>query len=185
MPTTMVCPACWGAKKDRSRRLCKYCSAEGTVPDQQLSDNFSLSEMLYSPTAVRASIPNDPTPEQVQHLAAVCHYLLEPIRVKFGPLHINSGLRQPELNAAIGGSSKTSAHQLGYAADLIPMAHGSSLKSVVDWVISFGIAYDQVIYEGTWVHVGLVSPDGTVRKQALMMFGGKYSPYDPKDPRVV
>ena len=52
-----------------------------------------------------------------------------------------------------------------------------------------GVKLDQVIYERTWVHVGLLNPrDKQKRGQALSMFvvGGKatYEPFDPKDSRI-
>jgi len=157
-----------------------------------LSPHFALSEILFSPTAVRDHIANDPDPavNDEQHLARLCNDLLEPVRNEFDALHVNSGLRRPLLNAHIAGSASVSAHMFGWAADVVPIRNGVTLKAIVDWVIASNLRYDQVIYEGTWVHLALFAPNGTAqRKQALMMFpdaSGKpqYSPYLPNDPRV-
>ena len=56
--------------------------------------------------------------------------------------------------------------------------------------VDAGLPYDQYIYEGTWVHVGVEYPEtGAQRGENLMAFpaGGKmaYFPYNPNDARVV
>lgn len=181
----MLCPRCWGSKVSRASLKCANCNGSGVIPDVQLSKNFALSEMLFSNTAVRRQIPNDPTQEQVAYLKMVCDFMLEPVRGKFGVTHVNSGYRSIDLNEALGSASPTSVHPKAFAADFIPMATGVTLKAIVEWIRKSNIVYDQVIYEGTWVHLSLYSPDKRQRKQSLMMFGGKYFPYDPKDHRVV
>ena len=188
----MVCPRCWGSKVQYLKKVCKkceLCSATGSVPDQKLTKNFFLSEFVASQTAIRNRIANEPTPEHVENLKALCEEILEPLRAFAGPIHVNSGLRVPELNAALSGSSGTSAHQSANASDLNPLK--KSIKECMDWLVKSKLKYDQAIYEGTWLHVGRLSPAGKVRQQALMMFPspktGKpaYSLYDPKDQRVV
>ena len=96
----------------------------------------------------------------------------------------------PELNAAIGGSSGTSAHQTADAVDLDPLK--KTIKECMDWLVASKLKYDQVIYEGTWLHIGRLHPTTRkMRAQNLMMFPSKktgapvYSPYDPSDQRVV
>lgn len=188
----MLCPNCWGHKSelDGSGNTCAVCNGTGVIADQQLSDHFHLSEFLYSETAVRKGIPNNPTPTIVLGLIEVARDLLEPIRAKFGAIHINSGYRSPALNAALSGSSKTSVHPLGHAADIKAVADDVTRKMIVDFVIEADLPYDQIIFEGTWVHAGRRAPDEvSVRKEKIMMFpspGGApvYSPYDPNDPRV-
>src|SRR5258708_18532853 len=200
MDNQFLCPRCWGHKSDPSDTRdctycnpCSYCIGQGTITDIQLSENFKLSELLSSQTAVRLSIPNDPAPEVLQSLTNVAVTLLEPIRKALGPLHIDSGYMSVDLNKAIGGVS-TSAHCLGKAADIVPKAPGITRKHVADWAISNIKEFDQIIFEGTWIHIahnakkeyelsGHVSfkPD---RRQVLMMFKGRYFEYDPNDPRV-
>lgn len=186
----MMCPRCWGSKvQPPSYKLtCGYCVGVGVTADVKLSKNFWLSEFLQSQTAVRLKISNDPTQEHIRRLGIVANELLEPMRAEFGAIRINSGLRRVSLNSAIGGSSTTSMHVEAWAADINPLK--AKLKEVVDWAIAKKLPYDQIIFEGTWIHVGRYSPKGTVRKQALMMFPGpggkpKYYAYNPKDPRVL
>jgi hypothetical protein len=88
-------------------------------PQLQLSPHFKLFEFVISETAERKAIYNRPSDEIIARLRTLCESILEPARQQLGPLHINSGYRSPELNAAIGGSS-TSAHMIGYAADVVP-----------------------------------------------------------------
>lgn len=198
----MLCPQCWGLQAQTPGpdcvhcNPCPHCSGAGVVEDIQLSEHFRLSEMLASETAVRRHIPNVPGPGIQQNMADVTTKLLEPIRKEFGPIHISSGFRSSELNNKVGGSFN-SAHILGKAADISSMDKSITRKMLVDWVLSNNISFDQIIFEGTWVHIahnakldsnaigaaslGVFQPN---RKQALMRIGNSYLPYDPKDPRV-
>lgn len=133
-------------------------------PNMQLSPHFRLFEFVISETAERRGIDNTPTDQIVARLRTLCQQILEPARVALGPLHINSGYRSAALNAAIGGSS-TSAHMLGYAADVVPFS--TTKLAFAKWVKAHG-AFDQIILEfGTiaepaWIHV---SCDPRARKE--------------------
>ena len=188
----MLCPGCWGSRTTPSSPdPCATCTGTGVFADAQLSPHFLLSEMLRSQTAVRKHLSNAPTPGHLANLRRLCHELLEPIRTEWGPLRINSGLRLPAVNGSIAGAARRSAHEEGWAADFVPLKAGVTLKQIVDWIIASPLTYDQVIYEGTWVHIARFSPDGTREaKQKLMMFPDSrgravYSPYDSMDPRVM
>jgi zinc D-Ala-D-Ala carboxypeptidase len=180
---TMICPRCWGALHDAGGAPCDYCGGHGVTADEAVSPHFMLSELLVSEAAARLGIPNDPPPAVVAALRELAQDLLEPVRSRFGAIRITSGYRSPALNAAIGGSP-TSVHQLGHAADLNPAVKGITRKQVIEFVLSGEAPFDQVIHEGTWCHVARRSPARTMRREALMMFGGKYAPYDAGDPRV-
>lgn len=187
----MLCPHCWGSKTEPGQPTvtCTLCSGTAFQPDLTLSPHFMLSEMVYSDTAVRQHISNDPEGWVVSNLHDVCNDILELIRSEFGPIHVNSGYRGVVLNAALHGSSKTSVHPLGLAADLIAKDQNVTRKMIIDFVIKAKLPYDQVIFEGTWVHVGRRAPDmKSVRGIALQMFPGPdgiphYEPYDPMDLR--
>lgn len=180
---TMICPQCWGSKKF-SGGPCNYCSANGYCADLQLSANFWLNEMLKSDTAVRKGISNAPTPVEVAHCQTLCQELLQPIREGYGTVIVTSGIRMPALNSIIGGSA---AHPSGFAADI--HSPNGTRKALVDYIVKkFGNKmFDQVIFEGTWVHISRHSPDGTrTRGEVLATFdaGKSYVQYDPNDPRV-
>lgn len=192
--SNFICPSCWGLKVIGTAKItedpykvlmpdpCTVCKGAGTLPDISLSAHFMFSEMVNSYTAARLGIDNDPSSFIISDLKLVCDTLLEPIRAEFGPIHIDSGYRSEALNKAIGGST-TSAHCYGMAADI--NVAGTSRKYIMEWIIEHLPTYDQVIFEGTWVHIAHhKNGPATNRKQNLMMFAGKYSPYDPKDSRI-
>lgn len=118
----------------------------------QLSEHFTLEELSFSSTAVAHGIFNVPPPDVKEHMRALAAGL-EAIRAFLGhPLHIDSGYRSPALNMAVRGAA-TSAHTTGYAADFICPAFGSPLAIAQAIVARSGLKFDQLIQEGTWVHV--------------------------------
>lgn len=176
----MDCPRCWGKTKD-----CGKCKGSGKVADRHLSPHFKLSELLESGTARSKGLSNEPTAAIEANLEKLCKEALEPIREKVGPLKINSGYRSDAVNLAVGGST-TSAHSFGLAADLHP---AGGCKKLMNDIIASGVKLDQIIFERTWVHVGLLHPKTKAqREQKLSMFmvGGKatYEQYNPNDSRI-
>jgi len=69
------------------------------------------------------------------------------------------------------GSKDTSAHVLGFACDFICPAFGTPLE-ICKAIEASGIRFDQLIEEGTWVHLSI---DPRMRQQVLTMRNGKYS----------
>jgi hypothetical protein len=138
-----------------------------------LSANFTLEALVFSETAVRRGLANDPNDEQIANLTELAQ-TLERVVLLFGfPLHIHSAFRSAKVNAAIGGSSH-SAHMDGYAADFTCEQFGSPL-AVCQAIASSGIPYDQLIQEGGihgWTHIS-VAP--ALRKELLTAHfeGGK------------
>jgi hypothetical protein len=131
---------------------------------EYLSNHFSLAEMTV--TAHR-SIDNDPPPEIVTVLRDTAERM-EHVRDLLGqPIHINSAYRSPALNAAVGGVSN-SAHMTGHAADFICPGFGTPLEVCRELQAS-GIMFDQVIAEGTWVHLSCAP---TMRRQVLTKSAG-------------
>lgn len=134
--------------------------------DEKLTEHFALSELVASQTAARRQIDNTPSPAIVKNLTRTAQ-LLERVRVLLGskPILISSGYRSPTLNEAVGGA-KTSAHMQGLAADFTCPGFGTPLD-ICHRLASLGVEFDQLIQEGTWVHIGL-SPDGQKpRRQVL------------------
>jgi hypothetical protein len=61
------------------------------------------------------------------------------------------------------GGADNSAHILGLAADFhVP---GLSLTDAAQAIITAGVEYDQLIFEGQWLHIGLST--GKPRNQLL------------------
>ena len=127
-----------------------------------LSAHFSLDELTQSETALRKGIANVPDAETIENLKILAQGL-ERVRALLGhPMYITSAYRGPKLNSAIGGS-KTSAHVEGFAADFVCPGFGSP-KDVCKAIRDSDIDFDQLIYEGTWVHFS-VAP--AMRKSIL------------------
>lgn len=140
-----------------------------------LSPHFTLEEMTLSQTAVRRGIDNTPPADVVERLRKLCVEILEPARAALGPLKISSGYRSKKLNVAVGGST-TSAHCLGYAADVLPLR--VTKMEFARWVKQ-NCKFDQLILEfGTeqepaWIHI---SCDPRNRGQVLRATSKGYSP---------
>jgi len=130
----------------------------------QLSPHFALSEFLSSQTATRLKIPNGPTAAEIEAMRLLCIHVLEPVREHYGvPVRISSGFRSQALNDATPGSSNTSQHRKGEAAD-IEIA-GVSNVDLAQWIHAH-LNYDQLILEfytpgqpsSGWVHVSYREP---------------------------
>lgn len=123
----------------------------------QLSKDFYLSEFIKSQTAERFGLDNTPNQTVINNLKLLTDKVLQPIRDHFKkPVIISSGYRSLSVNNAVG-SSKTSQHILGQAADFeIPSIDNFELAL---W-IKDNLNYDQLILEfytggnSGWVHVG-------------------------------
>lgn len=128
-----------------------------------LSEHFHLDEFTHSQTAIRKAIPNIPSPEIMGNLKDVADGM-EKVRALLGnkPITVSSGYRSPKLNAAVKGS-ETSAHMLGHACDFICPSYGKPID-IVKKIQASDIDFDQVIQEGTWVHISF---DPKNRKQVL------------------
>lgn len=165
------CPRCWGPCGP-----CDRCDGKGRIPDVQLSPHVTLAQLVASSTARARKLRNDPDPLQLRRMRDLANQLIEPVWARWGPLLITSGLRLPAVNAAVGSAS-TSAHIVGWAADVKPPA-GVSYDDVFAWLAASSLSFDQAIHEGTWIHLGLRRPgSGEQRRQLLRMVGGKYSPW--------
>lgn len=136
---------------------------------------FTINELCHSDTAIELGIENTPNDEIKSHLVQLVEELLDPLRIAWGSaIQVTSGYRCSRLNRALKGSSPTSAHLVGYAADLVP-CRGSITefkKFVVKWLKENNIKFDQAILETNgkgkqWVHLGLYNLAMKQRKQIL------------------
>lgn len=128
----------------------------------QLTEHFSLEELTHSDTAERDGIDNTPSSDVLPNLQIVANGL-ELVRVLLGaPMHLNSGFRCPALNDEVHGVHH-SAHEVGFAADFVAPDFGDPL-AIVHAIQASDIQFDQVIQEGTWVHISF---DPGMRRQVL------------------
>ena len=138
--------------------------------NMQLTENFSLNEMIKSETALRHGLDNTPPQEIIANLRTLCEQILQPLRTAYGRgIKVNSGYRSPDVNAAVGGS-RTSDHCKGQAADIeIPGIPNYDLaKYIEDYfdytqlILEF---YTPGIPDSGWVHVSY--DPNNLKKQSL------------------
>lgn len=131
-----------------------------------LSPNFTLEEATFSETATRLGIDNQPSPEQLENMKKAAEGM-EAIRKLLGkPIRVNSWLRLPAVNQAIGGAAKSS-HMDGWAIDFTCSGYGTPFE-VAKAIKESDIQVGQVIHEfGVWVHVSF-APE--MRGQFLTIF---------------
>ena len=117
--------------------------------------NFSLSELIYSNTAIKYNINNMPDLKALDNLLNLIFYCLQPLREKIGkPIIISSGYRCEKVNHLIGGASN-SQHLSGCAADF--RISDMEIQTAIDYIIKSGIEYDQLINEhNRWIHISYV-----------------------------
>lgn len=137
---------------------------------EMLGKYFSLKELTRSETAERLGIDNTPPPEIVENLRALVVNILDPLREARGPITVNSGYRSPALNAAVPGSSNTSQHTKGEAADI--EEDDAPIEDTLRYIRDH-LPFDQLILEyppNGWVHVSY-APNG--RRIVLIKEKGK------------
>lgn len=134
---------------------------------------FGLEEFLESSTALKNKIKNYPSWEHIEHLNELAIFLDE-LRDAWGSgLRVTSGLRRKWLNDKIAGASKTSVHQIGYAADIVPV--NGKMDEFIDFVKEWAKdkMFDQIITEysskSRWVHFGLYNNAGEQRRLLFNM----------------
>lgn len=128
----------------------------------QLSNHFTLQELVASSTARDLGIDNTAPQEIVPRLVFVAE-MLERIRASLGsPVIVTSGYRCAALNRAVGGVAN-SDHVSGHAADILVPGFGNPQR-VADRLARNCdlLQIGQLILEGVkgkqWVHVSTHAP---------------------------
>ena len=117
-----------------------------TFKDLQLSAHFRLGEFLNL-----GKYPgNIPSVRVVADLTYGCTTLLEPARQLVGPIIINSGYRNEEVNRRVGGV-RNSQHLIGQAADIRPR-DPAQFHRLVDYLKAHP-ATDQLLTGPGWLHI--------------------------------
>ena len=148
-----------------------------------LTENFSLSEMVKSETALRQNLDNTPGDAEIANLKVLAENVLQKVRDHYKKgVKVNSGFRHPNVNAAVGGS-RTSDHCKGQAADIeIP---GVANADLAKW-IKDNLKFTQLILEfytpgvpdSGWVHVSYNPADLKCQVMTAYKKGGK-TVYEP------
>ena len=139
-----------------------------------ISEHISYKEGTYSNTATRRGINNTPNDEQLTNMELIAEKIFEPLSAHVGgTIKINSFFRSPELNKAIGGSSK-SQHCKGQAMDIDDTFGRMTNAEMYHWIKN-NLDFDQMIWEfgdddnPNWVHVSYVS-DVSNRNRCLKAY---------------
>jgi hypothetical protein len=127
-----------------------------------LSPHFTLDELTASQVATRRGIDNKPGAPIVRNLTVLAATLERVRALVSRPLTVSSGYRCPDLNKWVGGAP-SSAHTLGLAADIT--CNDIWPKDLARLIRDSDIQFDQLIYEGSWVHIGLST--GAPRQEVL------------------
>ena len=146
-----------------------------------LSPHFTFEEMTRTGQTSLQEKNREEAKAFIKPLTELAE-LLEVIRTHFGkPLKINSAFRGLAVNSATPGSSKTSQHMKGEAADIeMPGVDDAELHR---WICKeSGLKYGQCILERppgkSWVHVSICGSRDVKRCNEALTFDGKsYNPW--------
>lgn len=133
-----------------------------------LSPHFSLASMTASREATVRGLSNEPDAESLANLYVTAAFL-EEVRTLLGdaPMTPLSGYRTPLVNKLVKGATD-SAHMVGLGCDFIAPRFGTPLDICRRIALSKLMPLiDQLIFEGTWVHIGLAAKGKTPRAQVL------------------
>ena len=118
--------------------------------------DFTIRELTKSTTAIKRHIDNTPSKEIERILTALVEKVLDPLREAYGkPIIVTSGYRCPRLNAIVG-STPSSQHVKGEAADIKSVQDTpEENKKLFDLIVKLKLPFDQLINEHNydWVHV--------------------------------
>lgn len=137
--------------------------------------DFKSKYFTFADTTVSASHPTVPNKYQpmsavataVQGVANYMDYLRELLGT---PVIINSWYRSMPLNLIVGGKT-TSQHMKGEAVDFIAPKFGTP-AAIVEFLKGSELPFDQLIMEGSWVHISFCTNPNTnraPRKQVLYL----------------
>ena len=126
-----------------------------TINDTRLSPHFRLGEFCN----LGKYPDNKPTMQHVANMTYGCLMLLEPARQVVGPILINSGFRNPRVNALVGGVAN-SQHLLGQAVDIRPK-DPRQFQRLVAFLKACEYT-DQLLTASSWLHISW-NPFGSPR----------------------
>lgn len=150
---------------------------------------FTLDELTRSATADKLGIDNTPKEKYIKDNLIELIEVLDGVREAWtimceknswgtASIIVNCGYRCDALNEAVKGS-KTSAHNIGAAADIEPKNQRNKefLRFLEQYLLDNHIPFDQLISEHpdkngvpSWIHIGLKNRQG---KQRRMVFAIK------------
>lgn len=148
----------------------------------KISKHISYNESVFSPTAVRKGIKNEPNELELKNMQLLAKKVFEPLRINNynKPIKINSFFRSKELNDVIGGSL-TSQHIRGEAMDIDDNYGGMRNRDMFYFICNY-LDFDQLIWEfgnidnPSWVHVSY-KENGNRKKISISYKKNGYTKY--------
>lgn len=127
-----------------------------------LSENFHMREFLYSEVAVQYQLRNVPEKARVNSAieagSKLCNLLLEPLQKQFGRVHVRSGYRSLEVNAA-GKKHNCATDNRGFHTWDYPSENNGigataciSVPSISKAILAGMVPYESIAW---WVHDNL------------------------------
>lgn len=141
----------------------------------QITPHFEYEELVYTNHNQFKHENYERGKAFIDYMRLVCHYILEPVRLRYGvPVHVSSCFRCLSLNRYIG-SKDTSQHLLAQAVDF--EVKNTDCKKVFDYIrLKDCFKYGQLILEKNnsleWIHCSL--PTLQTNMQVLIFENGKY-----------
>ena len=129
----------------------------------RLSKSFHMREFLYSEIAVHYQLRNVPDADRVEDAvyagSKLCKLLLEPLQQQFGRVHVRSGYRSRQVNAAGVGKHKCAADNDGFHTwDWPNSRHGSGATACISVpAVSAAVLAGKAPYEALawWIYDNL------------------------------
>lgn len=91
---------------------------------------------------------NDADERLIDNARFLCETLLEPIRLRFGPVNVHDGYRPPAHNEQVGGKPTSYHLFIGKRSAADFDALPTSYQEVFDWIrLESGLPFDKVILE--------------------------------------
>lgn len=141
-----------------------------------LTEHFTLDEFTHSDKAIANGLRNEPSFEVMGNLLEAAR-MMERIRSALGdvPITINSAYRSPEVNALVGGATR-SDHVLGHAVDMVAPAFGNTYEIALKLspqieALGIGQLIQEVYGRSRWIHVSTRTPDNAINRAITIVSG--------------
>lgn len=137
--------------------------------NNNLTQHFTRQESTVTSTGL-SNIPTEEEWKRIENTAQNMEIVRAILQRR--PITINSWFRSAAVNTRVGGTER-SEHRMGAAVDFTCPRYGTPLEICKTLVLYSHIAnYNQLIYEGGWVHISF-PPDGILGKREALTLRNK------------
>ncbi|MGL5208393.1 D-Ala-D-Ala carboxypeptidase family metallohydrolase [Cetobacterium sp.] len=145
--------------------LCISCSSID-IKNRKISKYFTLKEAIYSNTAKKYGIKNNPSSSDYKNILYTAIRMDEVRKALRTQVYITSWYRNKKVNRKVKGNSR-SYHRKGLAVDFKIKGKAKYIKNKLD---KAKVSYDQLIYypKQNRVHISFKKSKRQERKQYLI-----------------